>query len=212
MFRAILHPDQDRFGYLRIGAPEFFIVALMFGASMAFALGILIAIVPLAVVIGILAMIHAVAAAVIVGVLAFVGLMAAIVYVGVRFSLVGPMIVDDGKFHLFESWTLTRGKAGSLFLIALALFGLLVATEIVLLTVVFLVVVAALAVMGASLAAAPAFLELPPDQIIARAAPFLAVYAVAAIPLTGCFLAIVAAPWARAYRDLVAPDASETFA
>ena len=212
VYRAVLHPDQDRFAYLRVGPPEFFIMALMFGAGIAFGFGILIVILPIAVIVGILVAVHAVAAAVIVGVLAVIALIVALIYLGVRFSLVGPMIVADGKFHLFESWTLTRGHAGSLFLIGLTLTGLLLAAQIVLAIVVLMVVIAVLAVQGLSLATIPAVFSQPPGQVMAQIAPFLAVYALVAIPLTGCYLAIVTAPWAKAYRDLAAPDASEAFA
>jgi hypothetical protein len=131
--------------------------------------------------------------------------------VGLRFAFVGPMMVDDGKFHLVESWRLSRGKVGSLFLIALSLFGIALAGEMVLLALVFGVGFASLSAIAGGLQNLPAFFQQPPAALMSKLAPFLGVYMAAFIPLSGCLVAIFGAPWASAYRDLK-PDLSEAFA
>jgi hypothetical protein len=212
VFRAVLHPERGRFAYLRIGAAEFFLAVLFIAGAIALVFGILLVMIPFAIIIGILAATHAAVAAAAVGVLAFLSIFVGLIYLGVRFAFVGPMIVDDGKFHLFESWTLTRGHAGRLFLIGLCLVGILFLAELVLGAAVLALGAAGLGVAAGGFNDLPGFFRQPPGVIVSKLAPFLVVYVLAAIPLTGCFLAIVAAPWARAYRDLVAADASAPFA
>jgi hypothetical protein len=211
VFRAVLHPEQSAWAYMRLGAPEFFLGMLTFGAAMAFGLGIVVLIIPVAIIVGIAAAVsHSVAAVAILIPLFVIALIIAIFVVAVRFSLVGPMIVDDGKFHLLESWHATRGKAGSLFLVALALFGIFLAIEIVAVAIVVGVGAAVLAGSG-GFAHVQAFFQQPPPVLISTLAPYLAGYVIVSIPIAGCFSAIAAAPWARAYLDLKA-DASEAFA
>ena len=118
-FRAVLHPEQGRFGYLRIGSAELLLFVIVIGATIALSVLLLVLLIPIGLVIGVLVATHAAAGAVIVGMLAAVALCVGLIYVALRFSLVGPMMVDDGQFHLFESWTMTKGRAGSLFLMAL---------------------------------------------------------------------------------------------
>src|SRR5262249_6696520 len=102
--------------------------------------------------------------------------------VALRFAFVGPMIVDDGKFHLFESWRLTRGRFGSLFLIALGVFGILLAAELVIGAIIFIGGGAAMVGSLGGLDRLEAFFRQPPTAILAAAAPFAAVFAVLMIP------------------------------
>ena len=212
VFRAVLHPERSTFAYLRLGAPELFAAALIFGLGVAVVVALVIVMIPVAFLIGItVAATHAGAAALvllpIIMLAAFVG--AAVI--ALRFAFVGPMIVDDGKFHLMESWELTRGRVGSLFLVGLGLFGLALLLETVLLAILVGVGAAALAAVAGGLQNVPALLQRPPQELLADAAPFLGLYVLLVIPVSGCFFAIFGAPWARAYRDLK-PDASEAFA
>jgi hypothetical protein len=48
--------------------------------------------------------------------------------------------------------------------------------------------------------------------LFARLGPILVVAAVIWVPFIGGMAAIMAAPWARAYRDLQPPDLAATFA
>ena len=59
-------------------------------------------------------------------------LIVGLIYVLLRFAFVVPMMVDDGQFHLFDAWSLTKGHVGSLFVIGLCLVRIAIAAELVL--------------------------------------------------------------------------------
>jgi hypothetical protein len=57
------------------------------------------------------------------------------------------------------------------------------------------------------------FRSLPPMAIVSRLAPLLVTLGLLWIPLSGAVMAIMGAPWARAYLDLRPPrDVAATFA
>jgi hypothetical protein len=212
VFRAVLHPERSSFAYMRVGAPELYLFVLTLGAIFAFVIGLLVLIIPIAIVAGILVLSHAgVALAILIPLAVLAGLLL-LVYVALRFSLVGPMMVDDDQFHFIESWTLTRGRVGSLFLIALALLGILIAAEAVVGGLILAIGAGTLGAAAGGFQHLPEFFRQSPAMIVSKLAPLLAVIGLLAIPLTGCFLAIVGAPWARAYRDLKgSPAVATTF-
>jgi hypothetical protein len=212
VFRSVLHPERSQFAYLRVGATEFFVAVLLLGAGFVFGIGLFGVILVSAIVIALLAVMHLVWAAVIVGILAVVASLIALVYFGLRFSMVGPMIVEDGKFHLGESWALTRGHVGSLFMIGLLIFVVAFIAEIVLVIVLVAVGAGALTAIAGGLQNIPVLFQEPPQALFARLGPILIIAAVLWIPFVGCLSAITAAPWARAYRDLQPPDLAATFA
>ncbi|HEY1425645.1 MAG TPA: hypothetical protein VGF50_03140 [Caulobacteraceae bacterium] len=212
VFRAVLHPERSSFAYLRLGAPEFFFLILIFAAFIGLFVGLLIVILPVSIIIGVtVALTHgAGAAALLLVPLAMVAMIVACIFIGLRFAFVGPMMVDDGKFHLFESWTLTRGRVLSLFLIGLALVGIFILIDLVLLAIAIGAGAAAVQSLG-GLGQVAAQLHASPAELLGKLAPLLGAFALLQIPLGGCLTAIAAAPWARAYRDLTA-DASQVFA
>jgi hypothetical protein len=212
VFRSVLHPERNQFGFLRVGAPELFMVLLIIGGYIALVIGMIVAIIPIAIVIGFLVAMHQTAAAVIVGVIAAVVLIIALFYLLLRFSLIGPMMVDDGKFHLGESWTLTRGKVGSLFVIGLLLLLIFLLAEIVLMAVLITVGFIGLSAAAGGLNHLDVFFQQPPQAMLSKLAPLLVIFAVLWVPLGGCAMAIMGAPWARAYRDLTHGDVAATFA
>jgi hypothetical protein len=129
VFRAVLHPERGRFAYLRLGAAEGWLFILMIAGVIGLVVAAMAMIIPGAIVVAVLAANHAAAASVIVGVLGVIGLIGGAIYLALRFSLVGPMIVEDGKFHLFESWTLTKGNVGSLIALLLCLMAILIVAD-----------------------------------------------------------------------------------
>jgi hypothetical protein len=203
--RSVVHPERGAIAYLRLGAPEFFVAILSFAAGFVAVFAILLCMIPFIIVVGILASQHMYApmAAVIgLGVLVlFVGL----IYVLLRFAFVVPMMVDDGQFHLFDAWSLTKHHVGSLFVVGLCLVGIAIAAELVVGAFLVALGVAALGAAAGGLGNLQAFFALGPAVFIPRLAPWLIVYAVLAIPLQGCAMAIFGAPWARAYRDVAPP-------
>jgi hypothetical protein len=211
VFRSVLHPEASRFAYLRVGAAEVFLFLLLFAAYIAFVMALIIPAIFFGIVIAALAMSHAGAAAAIVGVVAVIALLVAIFYVALRFSLVGPMMVDDGKFHLFDAWALTRRHVAGLFLVALILFAILIIGEIVVGLVLMLSGLGVLSSAAGGVTHIEAFFHQPVPVILGALAPFLVIMGIVWVPVTGCAFAIAGAPWAKAYRDLSGPDLAATF-
>jgi hypothetical protein len=205
--RSIVHPDRGAFAYMRLTAVEFFVVVLSYGASFVIALALLVCAIPFVIAVVILAVNKMTIAAVIVGLLAVVVLIVVMVYALLRFAFVIPMMVDDGKFHLFDAWSLTKGHVGALFTIGLCLMLIGLVGELVVGAIVIAIGLTGLGVSAGGLDNLQAFFNLPPMTILGRLGPWLGVLAVLAIPLEGCVMAIFMAPWARAYRDVVPPPA-----
>jgi hypothetical protein len=210
VWRAVLRPQDSRFAYLRLGMPEFFVGILLIGAYFALFFGSFIAAIPVAIVIVGLVASKAVAAAVIFGLVAFLVLIVAIVYLLLRFSLVGPLMVDDGKFHLGESWRMTRGHVGSLFLIGLTLFVVALAIDLIFGIVLVAVGAGALAALAGGLQNLPIYMQQP--NLISRLGPVFILLGVLWVPFAGVVCALMAAPWASAYLDLKPKDVSAAFA
>jgi len=211
-FRAVLHPERGQFAYLRIGMSELYLGALWVGAYIALFIGLLAVVVGVAIVVGIFAVLHLVAVAVGIAVLATLILIAGLLYVALRFSLVGPMIVDDGKFHFEEAWALTRGHVLRLFLILLVL-GLAAMAGGLVLSILFVAIgVGGLAAVAGGFGNLQGFFQQPIGAIIARLSPVLVLGVLIWIPYVGCMNAIIMAPWARAYRDLKPVDVAAAFA
>jgi hypothetical protein len=202
VFRSVLHPERSLFGYVRLGSAEFFIAILMFALGIVAVVVAFIVIAPLAVAVGVTAAGHHWAAAAGIGVAGALIFFIVLIYLALRFSLLGPMVVQDGKFHFGDAWAVTRGHVGSLFLIALLLFLILLVAE-------FLVSIVMTLVGGGMFAAIvgmngfATFFQQPPQVIVSKLLPAFVVFGVLWIPLTGCMMAIVCAPWARAYKDLI---------
>lgn len=205
--RAIVYPERSALAYLRLGAPEFFLAVISFGAGFALFFALMIGMIPFIIAIAILASQKAfVAMAVVIG-LGVLVLLAAIIYALLRFAFVVPMMVDDGQFHLFDAWSLSKGHVGSLFVIGLCLVVIALVAEAVLLALVVGLGVAALGVAAGGLQNLQAFFTQNPAMIFSHLAPWLIVYGLMIIPVEGCAMAIFIAPWARAYRDVAPPHA-----
>jgi hypothetical protein len=208
IWRAVLRPEAGAWAYLRVGRAELFILLLLVGVGFAANI-IVLPLLPIMLISGGLAMAHQVAAAIILGVIGLLAMIAAVIYVELRFSLIGPMIVHDGKFHFVDAWRLTRGKVGSLFVVGLGLAAILMAAEFV---VIALVAAIGAATLGLAAGGFDAFFNQPPLVVAEKLAPGLILYVLAAIPISGCGLAVFVAPWARAYLDLSPPAPDGTFA
>lgn len=214
VWRAILHPDKPGFAYLRVGLPELMLMVFTFAFVIVTIVVMVILMIPIGIIVGIAANAggngSAVGMAILIPIL-FLAMLVALVMVGLRFVFVGPMMVDDGKFHFMELWSMTKGHVGALFLIGLGLVAVAIGVEIVIMALMLGLGAAGFFGVVGGTGGLPAFLKLPPTEMISRLAPLLGAYLVLLVPIQGCLLAIFGAPWARAYRDL-RPDASETFA
>lgn len=213
VFRSVLFPEQSRWGFMRVGAAELFYFLFFFGAMICLVLGMVVVLIPLFIIVGIAGAAHAPAIAALFMVAGFVGIFALLIWGLCRLSMVGPMMVDDGRFHLADAWALTRGHVWSLFAIALLLIVMLILIEVVLGVIALVVGFSWLSQAAGGAANLQSFFQKPPAEVLSTLAPALMVGAVVSVPLSGCFNAIIMAPWARAYRELRPPvDVAATFA
>ncbi len=119
MNRAVLRPQEDRFGYLRLGMDELRQLGLALAmAGLSFALVVAVT----AVVVGLSALAGGDAnAAQAIAMLILIGVG---ITLGVRLSMASALTFDSQKIDLFHAWQLTRGRfwrlAGT-YLLALAM-------------------------------------------------------------------------------------------
>ena len=127
------------------------------------------------------------------------------------------MTVQDGKFHLVDAWRLTRGHAGALLVIGLCIMVMAIVIEAVIGAAISWRSAAELCwdsrTPCAASSALPQAFFAPPiaGHSSSNIWPILVVAGLVTIPLNGGVLAIIGAPWARAYRDLAQPDVAATF-
>lgn len=213
IFRAVLEPANRGFFYLRLGAKELWV------ALTSVVLSILLALIALAILIAA----GAVCAALIMGakaagapegvqallaVLAVIAGIVAFTWVAVRFSLALPMTFADGQFRVFESWTLTRGHAGQLFVLGLVLIIILVVVGAIAQGIALGAVVGGGLAMADHLKDLEAFFRQPPEQIFAVIGPWLGLALILLCVVRAGLMAIFLAPWAEAFRELTAEKAA----
>lgn len=206
IYRAVLHPDQSRLGYMRVGAAELFL--FMFTIAMVFAFVIIFVIAAL--IVGLIAGVAAIgspAAGVTLGAVGALLISAIFIYVGLRLLLLGPLMVDTGQFQLDQAWALTKGHAGGLFLIAVLLIVLFLVAEVAL----FGTGVALFAAETAGFSQVKALFQQSPGAVVAQLAPIIVLEVVGWLVMAACAGPILLAPWARAYRDLRGDGLAETF-
>lgn len=212
VIRSVLYPEQSRYAYLRVGKAELFLFLITIGAGIALAVGIVVLMIPVGIMIGVMAAMHAVGGAITVGVVAALALFVGLFYVVLRFSLVAPMMVAENDFRLMESWNMTRGKVGSLFCIGLLVVLVVLVAEVVVFGLVAAVGIAVLNASAGGLDGLPTLLKQHPGEILSKLAPVLVLYVLVAIPFSGFVLCVRAAPWARVYRQLhPTGDVAKTF-
>jgi hypothetical protein len=118
------------------------------------------------------------------------------IWVGVRLSYAGPATVGEGRFVIFESWRMTKGKFWTLFLAYLILYAIILAIEMV-------VVFVGIGVFMGSLAADPAGLERFEDPEFV--AEFLRGFAIGPAVIVGCAIyALVGAFFYAAFLGVAA--------
>jgi hypothetical protein len=209
-YRAVLHPEQSGFAYLRFGSQELWLMAVAFVMGLVFfGIGLALAI-PQAIVN--LAMLNSGVGARVAAVVLFTLVREAItIWIWLRLSMALPMTFAQSKFQLFESWAMTRGHT-----LQLLGFGVL---AIVILTAVNIVVLCVgvggtFALAGGAIAAARASPEAffaSPQAVIAALGPAIGLWAVLLVITSGVSTAIFRAPFAHIYRRLAGEDPAAAF-
>jgi hypothetical protein len=191
VLRAVLEPANQGFCYLRLGMQELWQLLLAIAMFVLFVVGfVCIALVGglLSVIMGSLGPVAVLGRFVLT-----LGIFIAFVYFALRFSLAPAMTFKDKTFRLFESWTMTRGHVGALFLIVLILIVLVLIFELV--------------VGGAAIGyifSNRAMLQnsTDPSAFFKSLAPIAAIGVAVGSLLSGAVLAIFLAPFATAYKQL----------
>lgn len=210
--RAVLQPDERRFGYLRFGRRELWLLLTMVVWAIVICLIYMGVVLVASLVGGVLGGITSgVSGGPEANPFSFLGPFFLVVVAGVlfmlwvmlRLSLALPMSHDQARFVLFESWRLTRGQS-------LKMLG--VGLVLVLLAWLFELVVAAVA-FGAMIGGAggfEAFVSAPDGALAERLAPWIPVFALAAAVFGVLVFTVVATPIADIYRQLTAtPEATD---
>lgn len=206
VFRAVLHPEQKGFAYMRLGAAELFLVVFYVAFGIGIAIGAVILAIPLAI-IGVLVGHGSAVAGASFAVIAGLAILALVIWLALRMSMFGPMLVEEGEIRLGQAWAMTRGHFGALLAVALLLILLFIAAEIVLAGAGFSVMAASIGGFGPNSPLAHASFP----EILARLAPALAVFGLGWLILIGIATPLINAPWARAFRDLRQTDVAAAF-
>lgn len=203
VFRAVLRPEQSRFGYLQLGVTEVLVglvylcvAILIFMAScagMVVMLGFTIA-----------AAFASKGAAVGIGLVLAVALGVMLVWLIARLALALPMTFDDGRFRMFEAWQLSKGHALQLFFVWLVAFAVVLVLELVVGSVFGVAIIGGIA--SHAHAGSANLFDRPPAEWAGELAPWLVLAGIALSLVAGAMVSIMYAPLAAAYRVL-APQA-----
>jgi hypothetical protein len=210
VYRAIFTPEDSAMAYLRLGDQELHVLlmnfvkaVIIFGVSMG--LGMLLGIFELIARAGGDALARLVAA------LGNIIVNVVVIGIRLRFSFAGPMTFLDHRFRLFESWAMSRGMV-------LRLLAVGAIVVLICLVVYFALVMVGVTVGMTMWSAAPRAADLqsllaqPSSVWIPALAPYLLLTGFL-VTIGGAILTpIVNAPWAQAWRSLIASASSaETF-
>jgi hypothetical protein len=212
VWRAVVTPEKKAFAYLRLGIAEILFFCFYFGGTIVFVIAMFIVIAILAVAVAITFAAHAAAIGVIIAIVGGLLAFAASIWVLCRICLVGPMIVSDGRFHLFDAWALTRGRAGTLFLMTLLVFLIVMIVETVFGLVMLVAGFTTLSISAGGIGQLAGVFQHPTPQLLALALPALLVMGLIWIPFAGCMMAVTYAPYARVYRTLAPGSEAAVFA
>ena len=201
MNRAVLRPQAERFGYLRLAGDELRQLGL-FAIMAVLAFGLYIALV---IVMGVALSLLALAGLGGIGIggmeLALVvPVVAVFTYVGVRFSLASPATFATGRINLMSSWALTRGRVWRLFLTYAMAFGL----SLVVLALTLAIAILLAGVAGGGLPAASASMQPDFSSVAAIFTPPRLVYLVVSAIGSALGWPITMGPPAVIYRALIA--------
>ncbi len=208
--RAVMEPEAGAFAYLRLGRAELWLMLANF------ILFILYSIVSTAMAIPI-ALISVFAITMVPRDFApFVTLpfqlvtWALTIWLGLRFSMVAPMIFADRKFRLFESWSVTRGLTGRLFLVGVVMVAVAFGIYLVLAGL-GLAVGVPMFLQFANSITAEDFLRQTPAQVWNQVEPFVALYIVIVWLGSTVLFPLFFAPWPEVYRQLKRGELAVTF-
>lgn len=192
IYRAVLEPENRRFGYLRLGAQELWVGITVVVLYVALILAIIVVAIPFGIVGFILDRAVGHWAAVVVALAAC----ALLFWLMLRFSLATLVAFAERRFDIGASWTLTAGQAGKLFLVMLVIGLLVMVAEMILLGI-------GMAAVG-GVAAATGLMEGmgDPGRILSHFWPVILVGTLVTSLLGAVAFAVFVAPFAEVYKEL----------
>ena len=211
IFRAVLEPKNSAFAYLRLGGKELWLFILGVAQWLFWAVVFAMSMMALVATYAVTARYASQGAGVLATLAAGAVVIFLLIVLALRLAMAGPMTFMAGEFRMFQSWRLTRGHAGEIFLVALLIFVITFAVGIV------MQVVMRLALLPAMIAFAhapdgPEHLKAmfagTPQALLARYWPYVVGLVLGGAIYSGVVRAIVIAPWAAVYRQL-RPEAAE---
>jgi hypothetical protein len=211
IIRAVLHPEDRRWFYMRLGMGELMLVAVSLVFTIIFVVAFIVAAIVVAIfgfAIGAANEGAGIAAAVLVGMIAF----GVIIWGCLRFSLGFAMSHEKKQFLLFESWRMTEGHAGGLF--GMGLLSVVIGWLISVVVIGVLFGIGAFLLLGNGGFEALQALDdtqdfsafFTPERTQALIG-FGVLYLIVASAINGYVGTIFTAPWAEAYRQLGAENA-----
>ena len=211
IFRAVLEPKNNGFAYLRLGGKELWLFILSVAQFLFWSVVICVSVLAVAVIYALTAKYVSQGAGVLAALVSGLAIVFMQIVLALRLSMAGPMTFAAGEFRMFQSFRLTRGHAGEIFLVALLVFVIMFGVGIAM----QIVMRIALLPMMIAFAQAPDGAEHlrtmfagPPQALIARFWPYALGFAVFTAIYTGITRAILVAPWAAVYRQL-RPEAAD---
>ena len=202
VFRAVLEPKRSAFAYLRLGAQELWIGLVLIVEAILLVTAICVAIIPVAVVAGILGASHEVGAAVAVGFAGGLAILVGMIWLVLRFSMALPLSFVERRFALFESWNFTKGATGNLLLTALLVMVLIILMETALMAIGGAVLFSTGAAVDFDPEVLRRFFDQPVDVWLRTLAPIVLGIALLGSLVASIFNTVAVAPWAAAYQAL----------
>jgi hypothetical protein len=195
--RAVLTPADSRLGYLRLGMDEVrvFVVTLVLTILAIIAAAIIFGVA------GVIAGLGGAAAGDAGGIVVFLVILAAVVlsvWLALRLSLAVPITMARKKIAIFDSWSVTRGRA-------LGLLGMTVIALVMMFVVSILASIIILPIMffaGGGMAELMAMETTDFGQIMSAMGPAVIIYLIYNAVVSALTVAILYAPYAAAYRDI----------
>jgi hypothetical protein len=212
VFRAVLEPDQKRWAYLRLGKSELWLALVTLVQGVLFMMAYF-AVLLIGFILGMIVFLAGsaagdggkLAAGLLIALLVLAGI-GVLIWGVLRLSMAGPMSFAEGKFLLFESWTFTRGQSWRLLGMGALLMLILIALELV---VYAILGVAAFGSWQGIKTTVEALQGQPPQAWLHAFWPLAAIATVVLSLLSGFAMALVCAPWAKAYQELAASGAGK---
>lgn len=205
IFRAVLHPEDRRFAYLRFGRGELWLLL----STLLVWIVIVVVYVVLVLLAGVIGGVAGVAlsaadpaAAAVPIVVAILACVLLTLLVALRLSLALPMSHDQQRLVVFEGWRLTKGASLKLLLTGIALVAIVILVEVLIFALLGIVLIVA-----SGLGSLQAAFEAPTAELASRLVLWIPVIAVLFAAFGVAMYTIMIAPLADIYRQLTASAA-----